>query len=263
MMEEDMEKVTYEQRGALGIITFADKPLNLLGDELGQGFFNAIDQAKQGNLRGLILKVDEGHFSAGADVNRFLGLTPEEARERFRNFQAALHAIESFPFPTMAVVRGLCLGGGLEIALAFDLIWAAENASFGQVEVVIGALPFGGGGQRLAARVGASRAKELVFSGRIFPARDFERWNIVNRMLPEAELGAKSLAFMQNLADNGPTIAMGFAKRIIHTYVEKGLAEADRLTLDLSAELFGTEDLQTGARSLLANGPGKAKFLGK
>lgn len=258
-----MEKVTYEQSGALGIITFADKPLNLLGNELVQGFFNAIDRAKQGNLRGLILKLDEGNFSAGADVKQFIGLTPDEARERFRGFQAALHTIESFPFPTMAVVRGLCLGGGLEIALAFDLIWAAENAFFGQVEVVIGALPFGGGGQRLAARAGVSRAKELVFSGRIFPAKDFERWNIVNRMLPEAELNAKALAFMQNLADNGPTIALGSAKRIMNTYVEKGLAEADRLTLDLSAEIFGTEDLQTGVKSLLANGPGKARFLGK
>ena len=122
-----MEKVTYEHSGELGIITFADKPLNLLGAELGQGFFKAIDQAKQDSLRGLILKVDEGHFSAGADINRFLGMTPDKAREGFRDFQAALHAIEAFPFPTMAVVRGLCLGGGLEIALAFDLIWAAET----------------------------------------------------------------------------------------------------------------------------------------
>jgi enoyl-CoA hydratase/carnithine racemase len=69
----------------LGIITFADKPLNLLGDELGQGFFKAIDRAKQSNLRGLILKVDEGHFSAGADINRLLGMTPDKAREGFRD----------------------------------------------------------------------------------------------------------------------------------------------------------------------------------
>ena len=82
-------------------------------------------------------------------------------------------------------------------------------------------------------------------------------------MLPEAELGAKSLSFMQNLADNGPTIAIGSAKRIINTYVKIGLAEADRLTLELSAGLFGTEDLQTGVKSLLANGPGKTKFIGK
>jgi len=257
-----MDKVTYEQTGALGVITLADKPLNLLGDGLRQGLFKAIEQAGQGHLRGLLLKADEGHFSAGADVSKFLGLTPEAARERFRDFHAFLHTIEGFPFPTMAAVRGLCLGGGLEIALAFDLIWAAENAAFGQVEVIIGALPFGGGAQRLAARVGASRAKEIAFSGRIYPARDFERWNIINRVLPEEDLGAKAMAYMQNLAENGATVAMGSTKRIINTYVEKGLAEADLLTLDLAAELFKTEDLQLGARSLLANGPGKARFLG-
>jgi enoyl-CoA hydratase/carnithine racemase len=183
-----MEKVKYEQIGALGIITFIDPPLNLLGDDLRQGFFKAVDQAGRDNLRGLLLKTDEGNFSAGADVKMFLGLTPERARERFSGFHAALHAIESFPFPTMAAVRGLCLAGGLEIALAFDLIWAAENASFGQVEVIIGALPFGGGAQRLAARVGANRAKELVFGGRIFSAAYFETWNIINRILPEGDL---------------------------------------------------------------------------
>ncbi len=265
MMEEktNMEKVTYEQSGALGIITFADTPLNLLGDELGQGLYSAIDRAKQGNLRGLILKVDEGHFSAGADINRFLGLTPDKARDIFRDFQAALHAVETFPFPTMAAVRGLCLGGGLEIALAFDLIWAAENASFGQVEVTIGALPFGGGGQRLAARAGAGRAKELVFSGRIFPAVDFERWNIINRVLPETELNGKAIAYMQKLANDGPTVALGCSKQIINVYMEKGLAEADRVTLELSSGMFDTEDLTLGVKSFLKNGPGKAKFIGK
>ena len=258
-----MEKVTYENIGALGVITFVDKPLNLLGAEFRQGFLKAVDQAVHSNLRGLILKADEGHFCAGANVKDFLGMTPDKAQEMLSGFYAALQIIESFPFPTMAVVRGLCLGGGLEIALAFDLIWAAENASFGQVEVIIGALPFLGGAQRLAARVGANRAKEIAFSGLTYSAKDFERWNIINRILPEAELSAKAMAFMQNLAENGATIAMGSIKRIINAYVGKGLVEADRLTMELSAELFKTEDLQLGVQSLLKNGPGKAKFLGK
>jgi enoyl-CoA hydratase/carnithine racemase len=261
--EAVMEKVKYEQTGALGIITFIDPPLNLLGEDLRQGFSRAVEQAGRGNLRGLLLKNDEGNFSAGADVNLFIGLTPEKARERFAGFHAILHAIEAFPFPTMAAVRGLCLAGGLEIALAFDLIWASQNAAFGQVEVVIGALPFGGGAQRLASRAGANRARELVFGGRIYPAADFERWNIINRILPEADLSAKALAYMQNLAENGATVAIGYSKQIINTYVGKGLAQADSLTLELAAELFKTEDLQLGPQSLLKNGPGKAKFSGR
>lgn len=196
-------------------------------------------------------------------MNIFLGMNPEDARERFTGFHALLHTIEAFPFPTMAVVRGFCIAGGLEVALAFDLIWAAENSLFGQVEVTIGALPFGGGAQRLAARAGANRAKEIVLGGRIYPAKDFERWNIVNRLLPETELNGKAMTYMQNLADNGATVALGCSKQIINAYVEKGLAEADRLTLELAPGIFSTEDLPLGVNSLLKNGPGKAKFLGK
>jgi enoyl-CoA hydratase/carnithine racemase len=258
-----MGKVRFEQTGALGVITLTDAPLNLLGNELRQELFEAVERAGESKLRGLILKADEANFSAGADVKVFLGMSPEAARERFTKFHALLHAIESFAFPTMAAVRGLCLAGGLEVALAFDLIWAADNASFGQVEANIGALPFGGGGQRLAARTGCARAKEVVFSGRIYPARVFEQWNIINRILPAGELIAKAMAFMQNLADNGPTIALGSAKQLIGAYSEKGLIEADRLTLELAPGIFNTEDLQCGVTSLLKDGPGKARFTGK
>jgi len=258
-----MAKVKFEQIGALGVITLTDTPLNLLGNELRKDLGDAVEKAGECHLRGLILKVDEGNFSAGADVNVFLGMSPEAARERFAGFHALLHTIEAFPFPTMAAVKGFCFAGGLEVALAFDLIWAAENASFGQVEVTIGALPFGGGAQRLAARAGVNRAKEIVLGGRIFPARDFERWNIINRLLPETELNGKAMTYMQNLADNGATVALGCSKRIINTCAEKGLAEADRLTLELSPRIFDTEDLPLGVKSFLKNGPGKARFLGK
>jgi enoyl-CoA hydratase len=258
-----MEKVKFEQTGALGVITLTDAPLNLLGNEMSKDLAEAIAMAGRSNLRGLVLKADEGNFSAGADVNVFLNMTPEAARERFAGFHELLHTIESFPFPTMAVVRGMCLAGGLEVVLAFDLIWAAENALFGQVEVNIGALPFGGGGQRLAARTGSARAKEIVFSGRIYQAKDFEKWNIITRTLPEAELNAKAMAYMQHLANNGATVALGSAKRLINTYSDKGLAEADLLTIELSAGIFATEDLPLGVRSLLKDGPGKAKFTGK
>ena len=258
-----MEKVKFETTADLGVITMIDAPLNLLGSQMRDDLAEAIAMAGQRKLRGLVLKADEGNFSAGADVNLFLEMTPEAARERFTGFHKLLHTIESFPFPTMALVRGMCLAGGLEVALAFDLIWAAENALFGQVEVNIGALPFGGGGQRLAARAGSARAKEIVFSGRIYQAKDFEKWNIITRTLPEAELNAKAMAYMQHLANNGATVALGSAKRLINTYFDKGLAEADLLTIDLSADIFATEDLKVGVRSLLKDGPGKARFAGK
>ncbi|MBN2224845.1 MAG: hypothetical protein JW765_09250 [Deltaproteobacteria bacterium] len=120
-----------------------------------------------------------------------------------------------------------------------------------------------GGSQRIAARAGIARAKEIVFGARLYPAATFERWNIINRVLPDDQLTEKAMAYMRNLADNGPTLAIRSAKKIINAYNASGIAESDRLMIDLSGPIFDTEDVKKGVDSLLKNGPGKAKFAGK
>ena len=103
-------------------------------------------------------------------------------------------------------MQGLCLTAGLELSLACDMIWAAESAQFGLVEAVIGLTPLMGGTQRIAERAGPARARELVMSGGLCDAATLERWNVVNRVLPDEELAEKSLRFAQRLAA-GPTSA--------------------------------------------------------
>ena len=258
-----MSKVTYELKGALAVLTLNDPPLNLTGREMAADFGAVLDRVLKDAPRGMILKNDEGNFGAGADIKMFVDLSPANAKKLFSEFLPVIHRIESLPFPTMAAVRGLCLAAGLELALAFDFIWASDSATFGQAEATIGVFPFAGGSQRIAARAGITRAKEIVFGGRLYPAAVFERWNIINRVLPDDQVVEKATAYMQGLADNGPTVAIGSAKKVIHSYNASGIEKADRLMIDLAGPIFDTEDVKTGVDSLLKNGPGKAKFAGK
>ena len=125
---------------------------------------------------------------------------------------------EALPFPTLAAVQGMCVGGGLELVLACDLIWAAASARFGQLEATIGTTTLLGGVQRLAERAGSNRAREIIYTADQYDAATFERWNIVNRVVPDEAFEAQTRAFAERLA-NGPTLAYAAGKRIIRAYL--------------------------------------------
>ena len=136
-------------------------------------------------------------------MNVFQGLGSAGSEELTERLLGLTHAIEELPFPTIASIHSLCVTAGLELALACDMIWAAESARFGLVEAVIGLTPLMGGTQRVAERAGAARAREFVMSGDLYDAATLERWGVVNRVLPDAELREQTLEFARRLAD-GP-----------------------------------------------------------
>jgi enoyl-CoA hydratase/carnithine racemase len=177
-------------------------------------------------------------------------------------FLDIVYKIEELPFPTMAVVKGMCVGGGFELALACDYIWASEKAQFAAAEILIGIVPLGGGVQRLAQRAGMTRAKEIALGGRFKKSEILERWNVINRVLPEQELIVKAIKFMK-IQSNGPTIAFDTIKKLMREYYDKGLEESDKLLQDIVPNLFNTEDIKIGIESFKKNGPGKAIFKGK
>jgi len=141
------------------------------------------------------------------------------------------------------------------------MIWAAESAQFGLVEAVIGLTPLMGGTQRIAERAGPARARELVMGGGLYDAATLERWDVVNRVLPDSELEEKSLRFAQRLVA-GPTSAHHATKRIVRAFLDYGVRGADDVTAATGARLFETNDLQQAVESFLAEGPGKATFQG-
>jgi enoyl-CoA hydratase/carnithine racemase len=258
-----MPKARFEQDGDVGIITIADPPLNLVGPELIDDLEAALDRAQGAKLRAMLMRAEGPNFSAGAHVAElFQGRSAAEAHALLCRVGKLVCRAEQLPFPTLAAVQGLCLAAGLEIALASDLIWAADTAQLGLVEAVIGVTPLGGGTQRLAERAGPARARELVYGARIVDAASFERWNVVNRVVPAAELEKKSLEYAQRLAA-GPTRAHAATKRVLRESLDHGIAAADQIIPDLAAPLFESEDMRGGITSLLEHGPGKAKFAGR
>jgi enoyl-CoA hydratase/carnithine racemase len=258
-----MSNVNLEIDGAVGVITIDNPPLNLFSMALIDDLGAATDRAAEAPLRALVLRAEGEHFSAGAQVDDvFQGLSRQEAEQRLEGFRELMAGVERLPFPTVAAVRGLCLAAGLEAVLAVDLIWASETATFAFAEPVIGLTPPAGGVFRLAARAGAGRAVESVLTARPYPAATLAEWGVVNRVLPDAELDDKVLAFARKLAE-GPTRAYEVTKRMLRAYRDEGAAAAAAMTPSACAELFETEDLAHGIESLLANGPGQATFKGR
>jgi enoyl-CoA hydratase/carnithine racemase len=258
-----MPKATFERDRNVGIITIADPPLNLYSLELIADLTAATRQAADADIRALLLRSDGEHFTAGAQADDvFANLSAAEGERRIEAFLELAQLTERLPFPTLAAVRGLCLAAGLETIVTLDLIWASETAQFAFAEPVIGLTPIIGGVYRLAARAGTGRAIEMVFTGRPYPAATFAEWGVVNRVLPDAELDEKSLAFAHKLAA-GPTRAYDVTRQLLLAYRNGGIAAADALTAKTCAPLFETDDLAHGIESLLANGPGKAVFHGR
>jgi enoyl-CoA hydratase len=255
-----MTRVHFEREGDVGVVTIADPPLNLFGRELGADLVAALDEAV--DVRALVVRAEGKVFTGGADVNVFDGLTPDQAREFAAELIGIVHRLEEKPFPTLAVVHGLCLTAGFELSLACDMIWAAESAQFGLVEIVVGVTPFMGGTQRVAERAGPARARELVMSGQLYPAATLERWNVVNRVLPDDELAEKSMRFAARLAA-GPTLANAATKQVVRAFLDHGVRGADERVGEIAAGLFDTEDLKGAVRTFLEEGPGKASFLGR
>src|SRR5712671_2310057 len=249
-----MNKVRFEQSDALGLLTLANPPLNLFDEELITDLRAVVDQAKQLPLRALLVRADGKHFSGGADVAIFKGRTADEARLRFTSHLRTIADLEELPFPTIAAVQGACMAAGLELALACDLIWAASSARFGQVEASIGTTTLLGGVQRLAERAGPSRAREMIYTADQYDAATFERWNIVNRIVPDDALEAETRAFAARLA-NGPTLAYAAGKRIVRAYLDGSVRGADKVVDEVGPPLFESKDMQAAVTALLDHGP--------
>jgi enoyl-CoA hydratase/carnithine racemase len=257
-----MAKARFVLEADVGEIVLDDPPLNLFGLELARDLADAAAQARDSSARAILLRAEGDNFSAGANVEMFLGRDEAAARELIDEFMPAVRRFAELEVPTIAVVQGFCLAAGLEVALSCDLIWAADDAQLGLVEAVIGATPFGGGTQRLVARAGAGRAAEAVLTARAYPAETMREWGVVNRVVAAGELHEKARAFARRLAA-GPTLAHTATKRMIRLAVDDGVEAADAALPEIGARVMASDDLQNGARTLLEKGPGHATFEGR
>jgi enoyl-CoA hydratase/carnithine racemase len=261
-----MMATTFSTKGDVGILTLNNPPLNLWDLGFLADWKTAVDQAYRSDIRALIVRAEGLIFSGGADVNIFRGVSTREAREMFELYLPVIRKLETLPLPTIAAVQGLCLAAGMELVLACDLIWAGESARLGQTEAMIATSTLLGGIQRITARAGAARAKEMVFSGAQYDAHTLERWNIVNRVVPDDKLESEVMSYAKILAA-GPTASHAVGKELIRKYLTAGLDAADQHVLDVAMPLFETRDMQHAVETLVEHGvrnvAARTKFVGK
>lgn len=251
-----------DRQDGLAILTFAAPPLNLFDELLMDELAEAVAELSAAPPRALLIRAQGKVVSGGVDVGRvFDGLDAGRAELLWRDWLQVIHAIEELPLPTVFAAHGLCLTAAFEVALACDLLVAAESARFGLVEKVVGLTPSMGGPQRLAARAGSARAKELVMTGDLYGAEALIGWGVVNRVLPDDGFDQAALDFARALAD-GPTRAHAATKTLVGIAVGEGVRAADDHTPAVSGALFSTEDLRGAVRSFIDDGPGRARFRG-
>jgi enoyl-CoA hydratase len=261
----DSPLVSVERTGPLAIVTVQrPEKLNALNarviGELLRAFVD-LDGGQQGeSIRAAVLTGAGKAFIAGADIAEMATMTTPDAK-RFSDLGQRLCAlIETVSFPVIAAVNGFALGGGCEIALACDFIYAAEGAKLGQPEVTLGVTPGFGGTQRLLRRVGIARARELVYTGDMISAQQALDMGLVNAVVPAGELMLRARDIALKIAARGP-LAVSAAKRIMLRGEGVDLVNACELEAQTFSSLFGTEDQKAGMRAFLDKS--KPAFTGR
>lgn len=250
--------VHYQKDGAVGVVTLAKPPHNLIDSAMLDGLLSSYQQAVDDGCRAILLQSAMRHFCAGADVNAFVS---GGRRRSQAELEQLLSDLENLPLPSVAAVHGAALGGGVELALTCDFIIAADTASFGMAESSLGLLPLLGGVQRMTQRVGPARAKEMAMFGRRQDPRALERWGAVNLVVAEAELGNAALSWARQLAA-GPTIALRGIKRLANLSARHGISGADSQQTEINDDMWASNDQKRGLAAFMATGPGSAVFEG-
>src|SRR6201996_6883298 len=265
-MSEDV-LVSREQQGNVAVLTMLYRPYNLLGPKLINAIVNEVEAARDAGSRAIVIRSGLRHFCAGADLDIFdkrvsAGKADQSSEGRRLNGVEFLRFMELLPVPLIASVHGVCLGGGLELALSCDYVVAATSAKIGSVEATLGLHPLLGGIQRQVQRIGAARAKEMSMLARRYDAPTLEKWGLINLTVPEETLQSTTMSIAQEFAQ-GPTVAHAATKELVHIAVNEGVEAADVAMARVQAPIWASEDLKTGLASFRKNGPGLAKFSGR
>ncbi|MER5877452.1 MULTISPECIES: enoyl-CoA hydratase-related protein [unclassified Streptomyces] len=253
--------VHLEVAEGVGTIRLDRPPMNAL-DVATQDRLKELaeEAATRTDVRAVVLYGGEKVFAAGADIKEMQAMDHAAMVVRSRALQDSFTAVARIPKPVVAAVTGYALGGGCELALCADYRIAGENAKLGQPEILLGLIPGAGGTQRLSRLIGPSRAKDLIFTGRMVKADEALTLGLVDRVVPAAEVYTAAHAWAARLAQ-GPAIALRAAKESVDAGLETDLETGLAIERNWFAGLFATEDRERGMRSFVEEGPGKAKFL--
>ncbi|MGZ5344226.1 MAG: enoyl-CoA hydratase/isomerase family protein [Actinomycetota bacterium] len=245
------EHVHVEVDDGVGVVRLDRPPANAFDLQMGLELQEAVREAAgRDDVGAIVLWGGRKLFAAGADIKAMAEWGPDEVKPSVDALGAACDLLESIGTIAIAAVNGFALGGGMEVALAADLRYLADDATIGQPEIRLGVIPGAGGTQRLTRLVGPGRARELVYTGRQVAAEEALALGLAERVVPADEVLEAAIADARALA-NGPRKALAAAKAAIRAATETpGVAGVAR-ERELFLALFGTSDQREGMRAFL------------
>lgn len=242
------EYILVEKRGEKNNVGFIQlnrpKALNALCDELMKEVGQALDNFEaDGNIGAIVITGSDRAFAAGADIKEMQNRTFQECYGG--NFLAHWNRVSTVKKPVIAAVNGFALGGGCELAMMCDIIFAGEKAQFGQPEILLGTIPGAGGSQRLTRAVGKSLAMEMVLTGDKIGAQEAKQSGLVSKIYPVDQLVSEAVKCGEKIASNSKLVS-AMAKEAVNAAFELTLAEGNRLEKRLFHATFATDDRKEG-----------------
>jgi enoyl-CoA hydratase/carnithine racemase len=263
--EQKTDPIIYEKADGVAKITFnrGKNELWVIDLEVAAALRAALQDAQQDdNVRVVVITGRGRSFCVGADINMFIKFdNVRKARKFFRDVgYETHHLIEKLDKPVIAAVNGFCLGGGLEVAMACDIIIASENAKLGLPEMNLGVFPGWGGSQRLPRLVGRIKAKEMIFTGDMIDAKEAERIGLVNKAVPPEKFEETVNQMVEKLKSKAP-ITLALAKAAINRGMDADLNTGLAYESEADTVAFATEDCMEGVKAFLEKR--KPQFKGK
>jgi enoyl-CoA hydratase/carnithine racemase len=222
----------------------------------------ALEATERDDIKAVVIYGGEKVFAAGADVKEMAEMSHTDMVKASSRLMSAWLAVAKIPKPVVAAVTGYALGGGCELALCADIRIAADNATFGQPEILLGIIPGAGGTQRLSRLVGPSRAKDIIFTGRFVKADEALAIGLADKVVAADEVYDEAVKWAGQFA-GAATYAVRAAKEAIDRGLEVDLDTGLEIERQQFAALFATQDRSAGMDSFVQNGPGKAHFEGR
>lgn len=257
------ENILVTEAEGIATITFnRPKALNALNSALLAELSEAIDAIKANSrIRVLVLTgAGDKAFVAGADIKELAGLNALQAKVFVKKGQGVINKIGELPIPVIAAVNGFALGGGLEMALVCDFIYASDNASVGLPETNLGLIPGYGGTQRLSRLIGPNQAKELIYTGKIIPAVQAQTLGLVNQVFPAESLMDEVTAVARLMMAKG-RVSLRAAKEAVNNGLNTDLTTGLKIEQDAFAICMASEDAQEGTQAFIEKR--KAVFKGQ
>jgi enoyl-CoA hydratase len=257
-----MSLIALQRDSAIANVTLnRPEKLNALNEPLMRELLDAITELdRDPAVRVGILTGAGKAFAAGADISAMAEMTAPEAKRFAELGHRVGAALAQAHMPFLAAINGVALGGGCELAMCCDIIYASDKAKFGQPEVTLGLIPGFGGTQRLARRVGSGRASELCMTGQVLTAEEALRIGLVDAVLPHDELLERVRQLAEAIAQRAP-LAVSAIKRSIVRGQDTTLAAGLEIEAATFSSLFGTHDQQEGVHAFLEKRP--PSFTGK